>query len=87
MSTRLMAHMLGLDVPDVDPANSQGERKPNLDSYRRRRKQQQPQQQPMGYPYINNDTMAMWSNVPTGFEYVFVFLFELRVELLIRHYS
>lgn len=81
-----MAHMLGLDVPDVGPANLQGEREPNLDSYLHRRKQQQPQQ-PMGYPYINNDTMAMWSNVPAALEYVFVFLFKLRMELLIRHYS
>jgi hypothetical protein len=25
----------------------------------------------MDYPYLDNDTMAMWSTAPTGFKYVF----------------
>ena len=40
------------------------------------REQQQPQQ-PMGYSYVNNDTMAMWPTAPTGSEYVF-FLFGVE---------
>jgi len=37
-------------------------------NHHHREQQQQQQQQTMGDFYIDNDTMVMWSNAPTGFE-------------------
>ena len=42
------------------------------------------QQQPMGYPYLDNDTVTMFSTVPAGFEYAFSGLLSRMAGLLIQ---
>lgn len=44
----------------------QGQREHDVHDHHDHREQQQ--QQSMDYPYLDNDTMAMWSTAPTGFE-------------------
>ncbi|KAF8805406.1 hypothetical protein BYT27DRAFT_7193177 [Phlegmacium glaucopus] len=61
---------------------TQGQREHHVHSNHHHREQQQ---QPMGYSYVDDGTMAMWSTAPTGFEYAF-FLFGSGTELLIQHY-
>jgi hypothetical protein len=45
-------------------------------------RQEQSQQQDLTYPFVDNDTIAMWSTAPVGFEcvllsFIFVYLFFL----------
>ena len=64
--------------------HTQGQREQDIHNNLHHREQhQQQQQQPMAYSYLDNDTIAMWSSAPTGFEYVFFFLFVWKAVLLI----
>ena len=54
--------------------HTQGQREQDVHGNHHHCEQQQQKQQLMGYSYVDNDTMAMWSTAPTGFEYVFVFV-------------
>jgi hypothetical protein len=38
-------------------------------------REQQQQQQPMGYSYVDKDTISLWPTAPSGFEYVFFFYY------------
>jgi hypothetical protein len=38
-------------------------------------REQQQAQQPMGYSYVDKDTMSLWPTAPSGFEYVFFFYY------------
>jgi hypothetical protein len=40
----------------------------------------------MDYPCLDNDTLAMWSTAPTGFEYVLFFFVVSRTGKLIQQY-
>jgi hypothetical protein len=52
--------------------HTQGPREHDVHGDHHHREQQQ--QQPMGYSYLDKDTMSMWPTAPTGFEYGFLFL-------------
>lgn len=45
-------------------------------------RQEQSQQQDLTYPFVDNDTIAMWSTAPTGFECVLLSVWKFVEELL-----
>ena len=54
--------------------HTQGPREHDVHGNLHHREQRQ-QQQPMGYSYVDKDTMSIWPTAPTGFEYVFFFYY------------
>lgn len=58
--------------------HTQGQREQDIHNNLHHREQHQQQQQPMAYSYLDNDTIAVWSAAPTGFEYVFFFVGKWR---------
>ena len=52
--------------------HTQGPREHDVQGNLHHREQQQ--QQPMGYSYVDKDTVSIWPTAPTGFEYVFFFI-------------
>jgi hypothetical protein len=54
--------------------HTQGPREHDVHGNHQHREQQQ--QQPMGYSYLDKDTMSMWPTAPTGFEYGFLFYYK-----------
>lgn len=79
-------HQSMYGIGPMDPSGLMAGSMPPTASYRTRVEQQQQQQAMgrqqqsmpnMGYTgFVDNDTMAMWTNAPTGFEYVMFFKFS-----------
>ena len=60
--------------------HSQGPREHDVHGNHHHHHEQQ-QQQPMGYSYLDKDTMSMWPTAPTGFEYGFFFFFYISMRV------
>lgn len=64
----------GLNVMGNDASGSANRARPSGQQLGHAGLQGQGQQQDMSYQFVDNDTIAMWSTAPTGFECVFLLL-------------